>query len=109
MDAGRLRDVVVLQAATQTKDVEGGMVVLWSGSQPIRANVRFGSGKEAISKGFQTGQVTISVRIRTGIPVDTAMRVLYQGRDFDIEQVLPGGERMEYTDLVCVHGQPERI
>ena len=103
MEAGKLRDVVVLQRMVKGKDIMGGPIETWGDDRKIRADVRFGSGKENINNGFQNGSTVISVRIRAGIAVDEDMRVWYRGREFEIQQVLPGGERMEYTDLVAEH------
>ena len=103
MEAGKLRDVVILRRLIAGKDAMGGTTQVWGDDKQIRADVRFGSGKENINNGFQNGSTVISVRIRAGIVVDEDMRVWYRGREFEIQQILPGGERMEYTDLVAEH------
>ena len=107
MEAGKLRDVVVLQRMVKGKDIMGGPIETWGDDRKIRADVRFGSGKETMANGYQNGVAAISVRIRAGIEVDEDMRVWYRGREYQITQVLPGGERMEYVDLVAEHRRSE--
>lgn len=69
-------------------------------ARPIWARVTHQSGHEAIKAGVDTSTVRANVRIRWRAGVDAGMRVVYAGKFYDIEAVLPGSTR-QHLDLTC--------
>ncbi len=64
------------------------------------ANVRHLSGSEAIKADAETSTVKASIRIRWRAGIVAGMRAFFAGAAYDIEAVLPGGNR-QHVDLVC--------
>lgn len=101
MKAGDLRNRIVIQ-----RRLPGGSLGQssnnWEDVVSVRANIRFGSGSEAIRSGQPVSQANCSIRIRrrTGIAAD--MRVLCEGVVYEIKAVLPDLLKREHLDLVCV-------
>lgn len=101
MRAGALRHRITIQRKTEAKDewgtpIPGG----WEDVALVWADIKHQSGSESIRAGADVSIVRASVRIRWRTGIDAGMRVLYQGQAYDIEAVLPGGNR-QHLDLVC--------
>ncbi len=103
MRAGLLRHRVDLQAPTQTRGPAGGVVETFATVQTVYASVEPIGGKEFFAA--QQVQSDLSHRIRLRWRPDltptTKWRVRYDGRDFDIEQVIEMFERMREWHLMC--------
>ncbi len=95
MNAGKLRDRIVLQARQSGVDELGQPVEVWADVATLWAHVRFLSGLELVKSGAESALVIGSVRIRP-YAVDPTMRVAFSGLHFDITSVLPS---LDYTDL----------
>ncbi len=97
MNAGKLRDRVVLQSREAGTDAWGQPLEGWADVALLWAHVRFLSGVEAIKSGAETATATAtaSVRIRKR-DVTTAHRLLIAGKPYDITAVLPA---LTHTDL----------
>lgn len=101
MRAGSLRNLVELQAQGASVDESGTPVGGWTTVAAIYADIRHGSGIEAIKAGAEMSVVRASVRIRWRDDVTAAMRVLHGPTVYEIKAVLPDLQRREYLDLVC--------
>lgn len=69
--------------------------------QPLWANIRYGTGSEAIRAGQVASQAQVSVRIGWHTGITAAMRVLHKGTAYDIQAVLPDLQQRRHVDLVC--------
>jgi|GEM_PF-492561 len=101
--AGQLRDPIYIQRKTGGKDAWGTpLPEAWESitAKPIWSNFRFQSGSESIRSGADVSIVRASARIRWRTGIDPGMRVLFGTQVFDIEAVLPSGDR-KHVDLVC--------
>ena len=100
MQAGSLRDRITIQRR-QAGGALGQPSKTWEVVDQAWANIRFASGSEAIRSGQPASEAKCSIRIRwrTGITAD--MRVVSGGVIYEIEAVLPDGQRRQYVDLVC--------
>lgn len=98
MRAGILRDRIIIQHKTVTADGWGQEIEVWSDLATVWANVRFMSGKEYISANRETAQIQASIRIRIR-SVDSGMRVIFNGKVYEITSVLPNS-KAAYIDLV---------
>ena len=101
MRAGQLKHRITLQRPTGAQDAWGTPEAAgWEDVALVWADFRYQSGSESIRAGADVSIVRASVRIRWRAGIDAGMRVLYQGQAYDIEAVLPGGDR-QHLDLVC--------
>lgn len=102
--AGGLKHRITIQRKTSGMEDEYNQPLpeAWESltPSPIWANVRHQSGSEATKADASVSTVKASIRIRWRIGIDAGMRVLYAGAVYDIEAVLPGGNR-QHVDLVC--------
>jgi SPP1 family predicted phage head-tail adaptor len=104
MRAGTLRRQVTIQARSSTPDTFGQSVRTWTNLVTTSADIEPLSGRELeVARAVQaevTHQVTI--RYRTGLT--DAMRVVYQGRYFNINSILDVGTRHETLQMLCTEG-----
>jgi SPP1 family predicted phage head-tail adaptor len=85
MRSGALRHRVTIEELTNTQDSFGGEVGAWSAfASNIPASFEPVSGKELIAADVETSQITARFRIRHLSGVTAAMRVVYDGRIFQI-------------------------
>jgi len=99
MQAGQLRDRVVIQQKTSGTDAWGApLPEAWADYASLWSNIRHLSGTESIKAGADTSIVKASIRIRWRTDITAGMRVLHGAAVYDIEAVLPGARR-EYVDL----------
>lgn len=101
--AGSLRDYIHIQRRAGGKDEWGTpLPESWENltAQRLAANVQHLSGQGAIKANADVSIVRASIRIRRRADVNAGMRVLFGSSIYDIEAVLPGGDRV-HIDLVC--------
>ena len=67
----------------------------------MAANIRYGSGSEAIRSGQVASLAKVSIRIRWRTDVNASMRVLCNGVAYNIVNVMPDMQRRVHVDLVC--------
>lgn len=101
--AGSLKDRITIQRHTQEQDEWGSLIPgseAWTELAKVWADVQHRSGLGTIKADAEVSIVRASIRIRRRIDVDAGMRVLFGAVTYDIEAVLPGGNR-QHVDLVC--------
>lgn len=78
MQAGRLRDRVVIQNITTSRDPSGQLVESWHDGAEIWAEVKGISGRELVAAGAETAVATIRVwtRFRSDITAASRIRVV---------------------------------
>lgn len=99
VDPGAMRSELSLQAASAAPDEMGGMVQSWNETatvfghvEPVTATARFGAGQS-----LETVTHRITMRWREGVA--SGMRLVRQGRVFEIITVHDPDESGRY--LVC--------
>lgn len=103
MQAGRLRERVVIQKEVVSRDSFGAEVNPWQDVATVWASVRPGaSGERFISAADQMqATITHTVRIRQRAGVSPKMRLLWGSRVLNIQSVVdPDGRRREVL-LLC--------
>ena len=100
MQAGRLNTRVTLQRRATGQDDWGQPTEGWEDVAQLWADVRHLNGVESIKAGADVSVVRASFRIRHRAGIDAGMRLLAGGAVYDIEAVLPGGQR-EWMDLAA--------
>lgn len=92
---------VVIESEATGQDSLGQPNGTWSTFATVWANIRYGSGSEAIRAGAVTTSAQVSIRIRYRTDITSAMRVTYAGVTYQILAVLPDMTKRDFTDLVC--------
>lgn len=106
MQAGKLRHVVTLQSRVETPDPStGALVVTWPDFEAdVRADVRYLGGLETLKADALTAVTRASVRIRYRAGVVETMRVVHDGKNFDIKNISPDDTGRRWLDLACETG-----
>lgn len=98
MASGLLSNLITIQKYTITKDSWGQPVENWTELATVWADVRFQNGKEFIAADRLAAQTQASIRILRR-EVDVSMRIVFEGKTYEITAVLPHYRR-EFIDLV---------
>jgi SPP1 family predicted phage head-tail adaptor len=108
INAGELTERVTIESPTQSRNVEGEVVISWSTFAEVWAKVSAMPAR-SIEKYFDViGAVALNaytVRIRAVPGLTTAMRVVYRGRTLEIGSIAEY-ERVWYCDLMCIETKP---
>lgn len=105
---GPLNKQVTVQQRAPGKDSHGQrlqtwtdhLANLWAAIEPV-------SGRELVAAQAVNAEVSHVVRLRHRAGITAGMRVLYQGRIFDIQAVLDPAMRHEQLRLLCLEGLSE--
>lgn len=100
MDPGKLSRLVTLQQPAAGQDELGQPLDGWTDLATVWADVRHQTGLEAVRANAEQGKVQASIRIRWRTDLHTGLRVLVDGRPYNIKAVLPGATR-QHVDLAC--------
>ena len=101
MRAGALNNLLTIQQNGTSVDELGQPIEGWTDVAKVWGTIRHLRGVEAIKAGAVTSTVSASIRIRYRPDLNAGMRVLADGRTYEIKAVLPDMQRREYVDLVC--------
>ncbi|QIM48986.1 phage head closure protein [Pusillimonas sp. DMV24BSW_D] len=104
MRAGILDRLIKVQRQSATEDDWGVPVSGWVEVATVWASVKHASGLETVKSGVNVSVVKASIRIRRRTDVTAGMRVLCEGKVYDIRAVLEDVSDRVYTDLVCELG-----
>lgn len=83
--AGELRHVITIQERAETTDAYGGTVYIWSDFATVRAKVQPLRGRELIAAQAAQNQTTVKFYIRYLAGIDSTMRLVWDGNNYDIE------------------------
>ena len=100
INAGRLNHRITIEQRGAGQDAWGQPVETWEPVAELWASVLYLSGLSAIKAGADVSISKVSIRIRHRAGLNAGMRVLHDGKVFDIQAVLPDGAR-QFVDLVC--------
>lgn len=106
MKAGPLRHRILIQRPVKKQDPNTGAIIdLWENVQTRWAEVVALSARDFIAaKSFQS-EVTTRIKIRYCDWITSGYRVLFRGKVFNIEGVLPDPDSgLEYLTLPCSEG-----
>lgn len=106
MQAGKLRHRVVIQEPVNNQNTETGSIESsWQDVATIWADVYPLSVREFISAQSEQGEITTRITIRFRRNISNKNRILYEGKIFNIEGVLPDPvSGREYLTLPCSEG-----
>lgn len=108
MEAGKLRHRVLLQSLVEAQDPSTGAITrTWADfvtdttDHKVAADVRFLGGLESIKADATVAVSKCSIRIRYRAGVVEKMRVVHDGRNFDIKSIQPDQTGRVTLDLIC--------
>lgn len=104
--AGKLNRQITLQNRTQGKDAEGGITDTWSNFSTVWAKVNHLSGNErrATQQGGQVLEARTEFTIRYFPGVNNAMRVVFDGKYYNIRHVNDFEDAHAFMILTCDTG-----
>lgn len=101
MRAGQLRHQVAVQSRTLTSDGMGGQTESWETKYTVYAGIWPVSARERVQAGQMETTITHRLRLRYQAGITTAMRVVFDGRTFEIVSIINPDERNISLDLLC--------
>lgn len=101
MRSGDLRHRITLQQKQLTKDQEGIATENWVDVATVWAAVEPLKGREYFQAAAVNAENTVRFRIRYRQGITSAMRVVYNGRVFNINSVIDVDERHREIQLMC--------
>lgn len=102
--SGSLNREIEVQVRSTAKDASGQQLDSWSTFCKTRAAIEQMSGSETVAAGAQLGETMhqLTVRYRPGFRAN--MRVVYQGRVFNVLSVLDDFTVHRKTTMLCQEG-----
>lgn len=107
IQAGDLRERVLLQSKSVTRDAYGAEVISWADFKERWAEVTPLSGREYISMRQSQSDVTTRVRMRWLPGVSTTMRLLWRDVPYRISEVIDVEARSEELEILCTAEQSQ--
>jgi SPP1 family predicted phage head-tail adaptor len=102
--SGDLNRQVTLQQRSVGRDTFGQELVDWTTVATPMACIKPLSGRELEMAKAMNAETTHSVEIRYRSNINTAMRLVYQGRNFNIHSIIDLEMRHEVLQLSCGEG-----
>lgn len=87
--AGKLNHRVRLESLQTSQDVSGDTVETWTHEGDVWANVSPVSGKEFIASAATQSKIVARITVRYRADIQATWRILFRGRYYNIEGVLP--------------------
>jgi SPP1 family predicted phage head-tail adaptor len=100
IDAGKLRERVTVQQASESRNALGETVLSWATFAERWASVEGVSSRELLQYGQQQIEVSHRVRMRWLSGLTQSMRIVWRGRTLEIVSLLEHGNRSEH-EIVC--------
>lgn len=100
MDAGRLRERVTVQQASESRNALGETVLAWSTYAERWASVEGVSAREALTLGQNEITITHKVQMRYLNGLTQRMRLQWRGRTLEIVSLLEHENRSRH-ELIC--------
>lgn len=108
ISAGLLRHCIEIQQKTNSQTDTGSISVQWSEFALVRARIIPVSGNEKFQQDQFLNQVTHKIEMRYLKGVTPQMRILFDGRYFDIEAVIDESERNRMLTIMCLEKNGDR-
>jgi len=106
MNIGKLRHRITIQEYAASRDSFGAQVQTWADKATVFASIAPVSGKEYFAAQQINSEITTKITIRYLPGITPKMRVLFNGRIFEILAVLNHEERNIELNLMCKESVP---
>jgi SPP1 family predicted phage head-tail adaptor len=104
MDSGKLRHALRIEQVSESRDAIGGAVESWAEVVTVRGSLEPLSGRELIAAAQVHAEVTARARFRYVSGVTPKMRIVFDGRQYDILSVIDSGMRHRWLELLLSEG-----
>lgn len=92
---GKYRQRITIQEQVESQQSDGSVDVSWqtvsldssTDLSSVPAEVLMGAGREGVSAGTQTGQITARINFRWFAGLNQKMRIVWDGRNYDINSI----------------------
>jgi len=101
MRAGLLRHQITIETVSESQDSSGAIVSAWSTHAVVMAAYEPQGGSESFKEDQEQATQSVKFRIRYLAGVTAKMRIVYDGRHFDILSVADVGGRQKQLHLMC--------
>lgn len=99
INAGRLRERVTVQQASESRNALGETLLSWSTFADRWASVEGVSAREALSAGQQDVTITHRVRMRYVSGMTQNMRIVWRSRTLNVVSLLEYDNRTEHVAI----------
>lgn len=104
MRGGHLRHSVTLQERTTDQDETGAQIETWADVATVWGAVEPLSGRELFTAQQVKAEVTAQITIRYRSGISATMRIVFEGRLYNILAVIDPEERHRELQLLCSEG-----
>jgi len=104
MRAGELRHRLTIESPQRLSDGAGGATVTWAPVASVWAHINPVSAREFTSAEQRAEKVTHTITLRFRNDIDATMRLIGEGRIFNIEAIINEAERDQWLVCSCVEG-----
>jgi SPP1 family predicted phage head-tail adaptor len=101
MQAGRLSERITIQQKTVSRDAFGAEVITWSDVATVWAEANPIAGREYVALRQAQSDISLRFRLRYLAGITTAMRVLWEGKNWNIVEAINVGARRVELELLC--------
>ena len=106
LNSGALRHRLTLQTPVRTENEGGAAVITWTNVADVFAGIVPDAGREMAAADGTTARVTHEILIRYRAGVLPAMRLVGEGRVFEIHAVLDVEDRRQWLKCLCEERLP---
>ena len=100
--AGQMRHKITIESVVETRTGSGAITESWETFKTVRAEVLPVSGREYFSAQTTNAQNTVKFNIRYVPNIDSKMRINYDSRIFDIQNIINYRERNHAMTIMGV-------
>jgi len=107
LNAGQRNKIITIQTKTMSTDDYGGQVETWADFTKVWAAVWPLKGRELFAAQAAKSETTVRFNIRWIAGLSESMRIVYNGKNYDITGLINIGERNVEYDIMAKTGLSE--
>lgn len=104
MGAGDYDERITIESLSVTRNSIGEESKSWTTFAETWANVVTIRGAEFVAAMQAQFRVDIRVRVRYRAGINNMMRISWRGQKYAVVEVMDGGPRREYVEMLCASG-----
>lgn len=102
--AGKYAERITLQSPLVSQNEIGEVVSSWGAGTVMWAEVTTLRGQEFFSANQAQFRVDIRVRVRWRAGITNQQSIVWRGQRYAVREVMDGGPRRDYIELLCSSG-----
>jgi SPP1 family predicted phage head-tail adaptor len=103
-NGGKIDQRIQIQRKTLADDGAGGKTSTWATVATVWAGVTPMSGREMLDRGGMIAASKVRFVVRNNITVGETDRISWQGKVYNIREILDAGSRPLYLDIIAERG-----